>query len=73
MKSFNYESLVDSSEYIVARIVDAARKINMTPGIFGRVCQSFIHQCKLCSVTIWLPYSTALLGLFYDSKCVYAT
>ncbi|GBL82217.1 hypothetical protein AVEN_252404-1 [Araneus ventricosus] len=43
MKSLVYQTPVDSAEDLVARIVVAAHKIN-TPGIFERVCQSFLFS-----------------------------
>ncbi|GBM18582.1 hypothetical protein AVEN_47964-1 [Araneus ventricosus] len=51
MKSFVYETPVDSAQDLIARIVVAANKINTTPGIFERVRQLFLHRCELCNDT----------------------
>ncbi|GBM63259.1 hypothetical protein AVEN_110944-1 [Araneus ventricosus] len=47
MKSLLYETPVDSAEDLVARIAVAADKNNTTPGIFGRVRQSFLRRFEL--------------------------
>ncbi|GBN55522.1 hypothetical protein AVEN_39201-1 [Araneus ventricosus] len=51
MKSLVYQTPVDSAEYLVAIIVVAADKINITLGIFERVRQPFLRRYELCNDT----------------------
>lgn len=48
MKNLVYETVVDSEQDLIGRIVAAAGKIKDEPQILQRVQRSFLNRCRLC-------------------------
>ena len=48
MKKLVYETVVETEEDLVARIIVAASTIADMPGIFERIRQSMVQRCTAC-------------------------
>jgi len=51
MKSFVYETPIQSEEDLMGRIVEASERIRETPGVFARVRQSLERRLNACIET----------------------
>ena len=63
-KFFIYQSLVDSAEDLVAKIIVAADKFSAAQGIFERERQSLFCCCELCNTTLGSHFEQ-LLWVFF--------
>ncbi|GBN04737.1 hypothetical protein AVEN_225488-1 [Araneus ventricosus] len=70
----NQNTLRDSAEELVARILVAADKINSTPSLCQRVCHSFIRRCQLCKKIHELYFKQLMRGdsLAYFSSILFS-